>query len=134
MSILPTLLVIGSGPGIGVSTTSLFAKNRFDRIAILSRSSSRLETDKKAILSSLPPSRTVEVATWSVDITKSTAFKNVLGEVEKWTNGNLECVLYNAARVDFSTLTEFEESGILYDFMVYISFSNPPTYQVLAGG
>lgn len=118
MSNLPTLLVIGSGPGIAVSTATLFGKNRFTRIALLSRSESRLKVDKQTITKSLSSSSEVEIVTWNVDVTKSTDFKHVLREVEAWANGSLECVLYNSARVDSSTLTEFEETEIIYDFMV----------------
>jgi NAD(P)-dependent dehydrogenase (short-subunit alcohol dehydrogenase family) len=130
---MPTLLVIGSGPGIAVSTASLFAQKKFGRIALISRSSSRLQTDKEFILSSFlnfssstQTPREVQIETWAVDITQSDKFQQVLGEVEEWSqkDGDLgvECVLFNAARVDFSSLCGgFDEKEVVYDFMV-----NPP--------
>jgi short-subunit dehydrogenase len=117
LSNCPTLVVIGSGPGIGVSTATVFGQKKFDKIALLSRNAQRLEQDKKTILDALRPTgRTVEIRTWSVDITKTAEFQKVLTEVGEF--GEVSCVHFNAARVEPSALLEFDEKEILYDFMV----------------
>jgi NAD(P)-dependent dehydrogenase (short-subunit alcohol dehydrogenase family) len=117
------LLVVGSGPGIGVSTASLFAQKKFDKIALISRDKSRLSQDRDTILQSVKATdRKVEVETWSVDITDTAAFKAVLEETEKFAN--FSCVLFNAARVEPSELLTFPEEEIVRDFKVQSPPSN----------
>jgi len=110
-----TLVVVGSGPGIGVSVATLFAKNKFNNVALISRDSTRIQQDRKTILEFIPSSREVEVKTWNVDITNTKDFKHVLSEVEKF--GDISCVHFNAAEVEPSDLVEFPEEEIVRDFM-----------------
>jgi NAD(P)-dependent dehydrogenase (short-subunit alcohol dehydrogenase family) len=126
-----TLLVVGSGPNIGVSTATLFAQKKFDRIALISRSSSRLQTDKSTILSYLSsstiPSIQFQIETWAVDVTEKDKFEAVLEQVGEWSKAEdmgIGCILFNAARVDFSSICGgFEEKELVYDFMVTITLS-----------
>lgn len=111
-----TLVVIGSGPQIGSSTASLFAARKFAKVALISRDGVRIEQERKAILDLLPSGRSVEVNTWSVDITETKKFEKVLHEVENL--GDISCVLFNAARVAPSEMFEFEEAEIIKDCMV----------------
>ncbi|KAH8797910.1 hypothetical protein F5884DRAFT_743106 [Xylogone sp. PMI_703] len=113
------LLVVGSGPGIGHSTASVFAQNKFNRITLISRSWSRLQASRVSILSALsntsPTARQVEIETWAVDIMESVKF-----QIWSKRKGDIviECVLFNAARVDFSDLCGgYEERSLVYDFM-----------------
>jgi NAD(P)-dependent dehydrogenase (short-subunit alcohol dehydrogenase family) len=118
-----TLVVIGSGPGIGVSTASLFALKKFNKVALISRDKKRLEQDRETVLSFLS-SRTdkkVDVKTWSTDVIDSASYKKVLGEVEKF--GEITCVVFNPARVEPSELFTFDENEIVKDFMVSVSSS-----------
>jgi short-subunit dehydrogenase len=111
------LLVIGSGPGIGVATASLFARKKFSKIALISRDKIRLSKDQDAILQAAQSAgKTVEIKIWSVDITDSTAFTAVLKEMEEFAS--FSCVLFNAARVEPSDLLTFPEEEILKDFKV----------------
>ena len=111
------LLVIGSGPGIGVTTASLFAQRKFTRIALISRDKTRISKDRETILQAArSANKTIEVQTWSVDITNTTEFKTVLQETEKFAT--FSCVLFNAARVEPSDLLTFPEEEILKDFKV----------------
>jgi short-subunit dehydrogenase len=111
------LLVIGSGPGIGVTTSSLFAQKKFTKIALISRDNTRLSKDRETILQAAKSAgKTIEVQTWSVDITKTTAFKVVLKETEKFAT--FSCIHFNAARVAPSNLLIFPEEEILRDFKV----------------
>jgi short-subunit dehydrogenase len=118
-----TLVVIGSGPGIGVSTASLFALRKFNKVALISRDKKRLEQDQETVLSfvSSKNNREIDVKTWSKDITKSASYKKVLEEVEKF--GKITCVIFNAARVEPSELFTFDEDEIVKDFMVSVSFN-----------
>ena len=118
----PTLLVIGCGPGIGVSTASIFASKKFDKIALMSRDIKRLDQDRSIILNSLKSSNRadqVEIKIWSVDITNTSDFQNTLQQVENF--GNVTCVIFNAARVEPSSLFSFEEEEIVKDFMVSVT-------------
>lgn len=109
----PTLLLIGSGPGIGLSTASLFASKKFSKVALISRDAKRLVTDREKVLSAAPAA---EVRTWDVDITESAKYKKVLKEVEQWSGEGVDCVIFNAARVAPSALLEFPEEELLKDF------------------
>lgn len=111
----PTLLLIGSGPGIGLSTASLFASKKFSKVALISRDAKRLVTDREKVLSAAPAA---EVRTWDVDITESAKYKKVLKEVEQWSGEGVDCVIFNAARVAPSALLEFPEEELLKDFAV----------------
>lgn len=97
-----SFVVIGSGPGIGATTASLFAQRKFYKLALISRNESRLQEDKKVVESAaLEVGRDVQVITWSVDITDSVALRDVLERVNTWCQ--VGCIHFNTARVDFST-------------------------------
>ncbi|KUJ13098.1 putative short-chain alcohol dehydrogenase [Mollisia scopiformis] len=110
----PTLLMIGSGPGIGLSTASLFASKKFSKVALISRNKERLVTDREAVLAA---AKNTDVKTWVADVVDSEKYKNVLKEVEEWSGEGVDCVIFNAARVEPSTLLEFPEEEIVKDFM-----------------
>jgi NAD(P)-dependent dehydrogenase (short-subunit alcohol dehydrogenase family) len=116
---MPSLIVIGSGPGIALSTAALFAEKKFNKVALLSRSITRLPKDKAAILDILKSKgkTDVEIDTWDVDVSDWGALKNVLHLVEQ-RHADVTCVLFNAARVAPSPLLEFTEEEIVKDFMV----------------
>ncbi len=112
------LLVIGSGPGIGVTTASLFSQKSFSKVALISRDKTRLSKDRDTILKDANSAgKTVEIEVWSVDITNTKAFTAVLKETEKFAT--FSCVLFNAARVEPSDLLAFPEEEILKDFKVH---------------
>jgi len=114
----PTLLLVGSGPGVGLTTATLFAAKKFDKVALLSRSKDRLVTERETLLSSLPAGRNVEVKTWDVDIVATEKYKSVLKEVEKWSGDGVDCVIFNAARIIPSPMLEFPAEEIVNDFML----------------
>lgn len=113
----PTLLLIGSGPGIGLATAILFAQKKFNKVALLARDATRLESEKEAVETAVSD-RKVDVKTWSVDVTQSEKFKKVLAEVGSW--GDVTCVVYNSARVRPGELWKETEEEILKDFMVRV--------------
>ncbi|EIT83630.1 hypothetical protein AO1008_01157 [Aspergillus oryzae 100-8] len=115
-----TLLLIGSGPGIGVAVASLFAQKHFDHIALFARNSSQLQADKETILSSAADvGRQVHVRTWKVDISDLEQFKAALTEVQSF--GTLECVYFNAARVGGSNFFDFPVEDIELDLRVSVT-------------
>lgn len=112
-----TLVVIGSGPGIGSTTASLFAKRQFNKIALVSRDKGRLEKDRTTVLKEAKDSsREVDVQTWSTDIANTNCFRETLNEIQGL--GKISCVLFNAARVEPTELLKCDEKEIMQDFMV----------------
>jgi NAD(P)-dependent dehydrogenase (short-subunit alcohol dehydrogenase family) len=111
-----TLVLIGSGPGIGVSVASLFAARKFDTIALMSRSESKLSNDRSSILKAAEKAgRKVDVKVFAVDIT-APEYEKTLGEVSKL--GGVSCVVFNPARVGADTLFELGEEQMINDFQV----------------
>jgi NAD(P)-dependent dehydrogenase (short-subunit alcohol dehydrogenase family) len=112
-----TLLLIGSGPGIGVAVASLFAQRYFDNIALFARNPVQLAKDRETVLASAARvNRVVTVQTWQVDISDLRRLEEVLDQVAHF--GELECVYFNAARVAPSPFFEFPIEGIEEDFKV----------------
>lgn len=120
-----TLLLIGSGPGIGVAVASLFAQKHFDHIALFARNPSQLQADQEAIISSAAEiGRQVHVRTWKVDISDLEQFKAALTEVQSF--GALECVYFNAARVGGSNFFDFPVEEIELDLKVSLDLLSLP--------
>jgi len=112
-----TLVVIGSGPGIGVSVASSFAVRNFTHIALISRDATRLEQDEDRVLTAVQErGYPAQVKTWAVDICDSKALKQALEEIQDF--GTLECVFFNAARVGGKPLLEEDVEDIERDFRV----------------
>lgn len=119
----PVLVVIGSGPGIGLSTASIFATRKFDKIALIARDTARLSKDREGVLQAAKAAgRDVEVSTFSQDISETASFQKTLEKIEKL--GMISCVFFNAARVQPSDLLTYEEKELVEDFMVCIFPSN----------
>ena len=120
-----TLLLIGSGPGIGVHVAShLAAKPAFGTIAPIGRTHARLEQIREAVVAiAQKGGHEVDVRTFAVDITATKGFEKVLQEVKEL--GELGCVVFNVARVGGSTFFEAEEQLVLEDFMVCVLSFQP---------
>lgn len=113
----PLLIVVGSGPGIGVSTACLFAQRRYARVALFSRDSTRLQEDRQRVLRAAKQrGKQVEVKTWSVDIEDRRSLERTLKETESF--GKVECVFFNAAWVRESEFLSFPVEEIERDFRV----------------
>ncbi|GAB1216616.1 hypothetical protein ATERTT37_005832 [Aspergillus terreus] len=114
-----TLLLLGSGPGIGVAVASRFAQERFDHVALFARTQSQLQQDKDAIQSAAQKvGRQVIVKTWRVDISDMDQLRAALEEVESF--GTLECVYFNPARVGESMFFDFPTEKIESDFQISV--------------
>lgn len=118
----PVLLVLGSGPGIGIHTAKAFArKNHFGTIALVARSPERLAKEKAEIEEVIEGGKT-QVETFPTDLTDRNKLKGTLKEVEKL--GTLGCVFFNAATVRMSevlttSLEEIEEDFKVRSIMPY---------------
>lgn len=110
-----TMVVIGSGPGIGRSVTTLFAEKRYSTVALIARRAEQLEAEKKALEEALGDR--VKVKTFALDVVDSEALVKALEEVEA-EFGVPETIFYNAARVLPSQLLEHDVKEIEYDFKV----------------
>jgi NAD(P)-dependent dehydrogenase (short-subunit alcohol dehydrogenase family) len=96
------LLIFGSGPGIGVHVASRFARGGFQKVILLSRNATRLSDDAFMVWSIAPE---VEVSTVCVDLTSAADLKDALRRVEEVLGETpVECVYYNAARVEPTSL------------------------------
>ena len=110
-----TLLVIGSGPGNGIHVAIAFGKRDFSNIILLSRNEERLERDKQQLIGSIG-NRDVNVTTQQVDITNDTMLRSVLAHIVDSTT--VDCVYFNAARVEPSEMFDFPVEEIRRDFDV----------------
>ena len=111
------LVVIGSGPGIGLATASIFASRKFDKIALLSRDNTRLQKEREAVLQAAKAAgRDVEVYTFSQDVCQTESFQRTLERIGSL--GNISCVHFNAARVEPSDLLTYDEKDVISGFLV----------------
>jgi len=106
-----TLVLLGSGPGIGVATSSHFASHGFNTIILLSRTASRLRDDAKSVRAAAPK---CTISTFDVDVTDGVALRRVLAQIEM-EFGPPEVVVYNASRLKRSPFEEYKEEEVLED-------------------
>lgn len=117
-----TLLVIGSGPGIGVSTASLFATHGFKHIILTSRNAERLTQEAETVKKAAGAQGEIRVDTLTLDLAGSKdSLNETFGKVDgllKESGSELEVVLYNGARVGPSVIGEWDVSGLEEDLRV----------------
>ncbi|KJZ75071.1 hypothetical protein HIM_05557 [Hirsutella minnesotensis 3608] len=109
-----SLIVVGSGPGIGVHVASLFASRRFAKVALIARDAKRLADDRAAVEAAAPIAR---VKTYEADITDLHRLRDVMDQIDREL-GTVECIFFNAARVRPSKLLEAGEDEMLYDYQI----------------
>jgi NAD(P)-dependent dehydrogenase (short-subunit alcohol dehydrogenase family) len=107
------MVMIGSGPGIGLATSKLFASKGFN-IALIARSADRLKDDAAQVQAAAKES-SVKVEIFPVDVTDHAAFRSALADVHKKL-GAPEVVIYNAARVGPSEFGKFTPEEMLQDY------------------
>ncbi|GAB7355150.1 hypothetical protein MBLNU459_g5720t1 [Dothideomycetes sp. NU459] len=111
------LVVVGSGPGIGSATAAVFAANGFSKIVLIARNADRLKQDCRVVEDAARNAgKDAHVDCHAVDITDTAAYKLVLDKVARF--GALECVFFNAARVEQSELLKHPVEDIEYDFKI----------------
>jgi hypothetical protein len=112
-----TLVVLGSGPGIGIAVAKVFSVRGFTHVALVSRNKDRLAQDEDQVLDAIQErGYSCRVKTWVCDIADMKQLQSTLKAIELF--GSLECVLFNPARV--AGLPPLEESAeaIEADFRV----------------
>jgi len=112
-----TLLLIGSGPGIGRATASQFAAKRYNHVALIARNlqGDHLEEDRKAVQAASHPD--VLVRTYACDVADTEAFLKTLNAVEA-DLGTVECIYFNPARIFPQLVLEHDLAEINYDWKV----------------
>lgn len=117
------LLLLGSGPGIGLSVASCFTRYHFSAVALIAGTESQLVNDRRAVLiAAAEAGREIKVRTWNSDISDLSKLEKTLREVEGF--GRVECVYFCTARVEPSPLLDFPVQVIEADFRVYLTISS----------
>jgi NAD(P)-dependent dehydrogenase (short-subunit alcohol dehydrogenase family) len=116
-----SLVVIGSGPGIGLNVASTFAANGFSRIYLISRNEKRLESDKATVLAR-SGRQNVNIETLSADISDIDSLRAALQKIDN-RSYPVEAVFFNAARVEASSLLQYPIEEVERDFRVRPNFS-----------
>jgi NAD(P)-dependent dehydrogenase (short-subunit alcohol dehydrogenase family) len=89
------LLIIGSGPGIALSTALHFASQNFTHIILVARTQANLNTTAATITDAHP---TVSVSTYACDVSDTLALTSTLTTITR-TSGYPSVILFNAANV-----------------------------------
>lgn len=110
-----TLLVVGSGPGIGRAVTTLFASKGYSNVVLVARGAESLKAEQAAVEQAVGSQ--VKVRTIAVDITDTDALLKGLDEADA-AFGKPELVFFNAARVLPSAFFEHDVKEIEYDLKV----------------
>lgn len=112
------LLVVGSGPGIGVNVAMVFAEQGFNKIVLMSRNSERLENEVTEVKNAAP---NVEVVASTIDLASKKSVTQGLEQAEKHLQSvKLECVLFNAARIGPSSLMDFTPEEVENDMHISV--------------
>jgi NAD(P)-dependent dehydrogenase (short-subunit alcohol dehydrogenase family) len=115
------IIVLGSGPGIGVGVASHFASQNFDRVALLSRNAERLNSDVAAVSEAARGANRsdVTVKPYPVDVSDMASLERVLRQVVQEL-GKPEVVVYNAAALKSGKFFEATEEDVNRDFKASI--------------
>jgi len=110
-----TLVILGSGPGIGIAVAKVFSVRGFTHVALVSRNKERLAQDEDNVLDAIQErGYSCRVKTWVCDIADLKQLNGTLKEIESF--GSLECVLFNPARVAGKPPLEESNEAIEADF------------------
>ncbi|ORY16101.1 hypothetical protein BCR34DRAFT_671791 [Clohesyomyces aquaticus] len=93
-----TLVVFGSGPGIGNHVALEFAQHSFSHVILLARNESRLSTDKEFIQSSAPSTK---VDSLRLDLSDLSSIPSVLKQIDSLAP-KVDVLFFNAARINAS--------------------------------
>ena len=93
-----TIVVFGSGPGIGNHVASSFASHGFEHVILLARNTERLSEDASFVKKA---SSNVKVTTLRLDLADLSSINGVLNKIEELAP-ELEVVFFNAAVVKFT--------------------------------
>ena len=116
------IVILGSGPGIGVGVACHFASagRGFGRVALLSRNADRLQEDAetvKAHSKRAGAEAELTVKTYAVDVVDVLALEKTLRQVEH-DLGPPEVVMYNPSRLRQTRFGDVPSQGLTEDFEV----------------
>jgi len=134
------IVVVGSGPGIGVGVASRFAAHGFGRVALISHNAERLKEDAETV--ERDPKRMIEeqekgnnegeeekekkklltVKTYVVDVANVLALEKTLRQVDHEL-GPPEVVVYNAAKLRQTRFGDVSARELTEYFQVCVQFS-----------
>jgi NAD(P)-dependent dehydrogenase (short-subunit alcohol dehydrogenase family) len=114
------ILILGSGPGIGVGVASHFASQSFGRVALISRNAERLKEDAETVKAD-SGKKDLQVKVYAVDVGNVLALEKTLGQVAH-DLGPPEVVVYNAARLRQSKFGDVPAKELTEDFQVCFIF------------
>lgn len=114
MSANRTIVVFGSGPGIGRHVAAEFASHGFNHVILLARNESRLQEDKEFVTKASPDTK-VDILT--LDLSDLKAIPPVLEKISQLAP-KIDVVFFNAARIQFSDVLTTPVEEIEEDFKV----------------
>jgi len=109
-----TLVVFGSGPGIGNHVAADFALKGFNHIILLARNSKSLASNAEFVKSKAPD---VKVDTLSLDLSDLSAIPPTLKKIEELSSG-IEVVFFNAAVIKPTPVLEVPTEELELDYRV----------------
>jgi len=121
---MSTIVIFGSGPGIGNYVAAEFAAQGYKHVILLARSASRLPEDKAFVESRVAG---VRVDTLQIDLSNTASIPAVLKQIDALTD-KVEVVFFNAARIKASPILEVPVEEIEEDFRVRLSYFLFPCY------
>ncbi|KAK3670044.1 hypothetical protein LTR78_010075 [Recurvomyces mirabilis] len=109
------LVVLGSGPGIGLATAKLFSKNRaFAKIAMVSRNPERLAQEAEEVKAA--GGGNVEVTAYPTDLGNIAQLRKTLAQIEQL--GPVGTIFYNAARINPTEVLSTSVDELEEDFRI----------------
>ncbi|KAK4553152.1 hypothetical protein LTR86_009682 [Recurvomyces mirabilis] len=117
------LVVLGSGPGVGLATAKLFSKHRtFAKIAVVSRNPERLAKEAEEV--EVAGGGKVEVVAYPTDLGNIAQLRKTLARIEQL--GPVSTIFYNAARINptealATSVDELEEDFRITNSGLYVT-------------
>tara|TARA_B100001146_G_C16186873_1_gene437271 strand:- start:756 stop:1403 length:648 start_codon:yes stop_codon:yes gene_type:complete len=108
-----TILIIGAGPRVGLSTASKFFKEGF-KILLISRDGSRMEKMIKDI-----SGNGQGVSVYEADVADSNTLLNTFKEIIS-THDAIDVILYNVAHIVQNNILEESEESLVHDYRVNV--------------
>ena len=114
-----TLLILGCGPGVGLSSAkALAATGLFKNVVLCSRNKERIQQHGAEVRQFVNDK--VDVHTVSLDLNDTEGLSEQIGKIRQI--GELRCLLFNAARIRPSKPLEASVEELQEDFTVSRSF------------
>jgi short-subunit dehydrogenase len=124
MSASRTLVLFGSGPGIGNNVASEFVSHGFNHVILLARNETRLQDDAATVAKA---GSNVKVDTIRLDLSKLDTIPAVLKKIDELAK-QVDVVFFNAARIQPSEPLATSVEEIDEDFRVGPLFSFTNTF------